>query len=148
VKSSRSLAALACGVGLAALAAGCRTAAPEVRRPSVKADACAERLHEICGRLLLHYARHHRLPATLEALAAVDPQHPVPLVCPVSEQPYVYHSAGLPVPGRPGRLVLCDATPCHAGMRWCIFIDTTQDAKRLTTRVILLPDDVVSSAVP
>jgi hypothetical protein len=148
VKPSPSLLALACCIGLAALATGCRTATPAVRRPSVEADACAERLHNICGRLLLHYALHRRLPPTLEALEALDPEQPVPLVCPESEKPYVYRPKGLQVPGRPGRLVLHDATPCHSGMRWGVFVDDVEDAGRLIARVILLPDDIIFSAAP
>ena len=140
------LAALACCVVLAALAAGCRTAAPAGRRPSVEADACSERLHDLSGRLLLHYSLHRRLPPTLEAMEAFDPENPVPFVCPVSEKPYVYRPEGLQVPGRPGRLVLYDAAPCHSGMRWGVFVDGAGDARRLIARVILIPDEVVPSA--
>ncbi len=140
------LATLACCIGLAALAAGCRTAAPAVRRPSVEADACAERLHDLSGRLLLHYSLHRRLPETLEALAALDPEQPVPLVCPVSGEPYVYRPKGLQVPGHPGRLVLYDAVACHSAMRWGVFVDDAGDARRLTARVILIPDELVPSA--
>ena len=140
------LATLACCIGLAALAAGCRTAAPAARRPSVEADACAERLHDLSGRLLLHYSLHRRLPETLEALATPGPEQPVPLVCPVSGKPYVYRPEGLQVPGRPGRLVLYDAAACHSGMRWGVFVDDAGDARRLIARVILIPDELVPSA--
>jgi len=139
------LATLACCIGLIGLAAGCRTTAPAVRRPSVEADACAERLHDLSGRLLLHYSLHRRLPETLEALAALDPEQPVPLVCPVSGEPYVYRPEGLQVPGRPGRLVLYDAAPRHSAMRWGVFVDDAGDARRLTARVILIPDELVPS---
>ena len=137
------LATLACCVGLAA---GCRTTAPAVRRPSVEADACAERLHDLSGRLLLHYSLHRRLPPTLEALETFDPEKPVPFVCPVSGEPYVYRPEGFQVPDRPGRLVLYDAAPCHSGMRWGVFVDDAGDARRLIARVILIPDELVPSA--
>jgi len=146
MKPSRSLANLACWLGLTALAAGCRTAAPTVRRPSVETDACAERLHDLCGRLLLHYSLHRRLPDTLEGLEAPARQVALPPVCPVSGKPYVYCPEGLHVPGRPGRLVLYDAAPSHSGMRWGVFVDPPEGGNQLITRVVLLPDELVASA--
>lgn len=145
MKPSPRLAALVCWAGLAALAAGCQTTAPAARRPSVEVDACAERLHDVCGRLLLHYSLHRRLPETLESLAALDPEKPVPLVCPVSGRPYVYDPKGPPIPGRPGRLVLYDPLPSHSGMRWGVFVDDAGDGKGLIARVVLFPEEPPAS---
>lgn len=141
------LGVLAAAVALAVLAAGCQKQAttPEVRRPSLEKDPCAERLHDLSGRLLLYYATHHRLPETLAALPPLDPAHPTPTVCPVSGKPYVYRPKGLAVSGQPGRLVLYDLEPSHAGMRWGVFIDKASGDNRLTARVILLPEDLAPS---
>ena len=146
--SSRNLAAVALAVALAIVlaAAGCRTVAPEDRRPSVRMDACAERLHDACGQLLLYYSLHQRLPETLDALATLGAPAPLPLVCPVSGKPYVYRPEGLAVPAQPGRLVLYDADPSHSGMRWGVLVGGAEEGKRLTTRVVLLPDNAVSAA--
>ena len=132
---------------LAVLAAGCNTYAPEVRRPAFEpdADACAERLHEACGRLLLYYSLNRRLPPTREALAAADPQSPLPLVCPLSGEPYTYLPQGLLVKGRAGRLVLYDSSPAHGGMRWGVFVAAA--GARMDARVLLVPDNLITSAI-
>ncbi|MBE3068770.1 MAG: hypothetical protein IMZ66_00895, partial [Planctomycetes bacterium] len=133
---------MVCVVALAALAAGCRTAAPSpvVRRPSVEQDLCAERLHDLSGAILFYYATHHRLPESPAALASLGPEDPVPLVCPVSDQPYLYQPNGLRVQGQHGRMVLYDAAACHAGMRWGVFVDGGGTGRRLIARVVLVPD--------
>jgi hypothetical protein len=133
---------------LAILAAGCGQPVQENRRPALEpeADACAERLHEACGRLLLYYSAHRRLPPTREALAAADPQSPLLLVCPASGEPYAYLPGGLLVKGRPGALVLFDSTPAHDGMRWGVLVAAS--GRQMDARVVLLPDALVLSAVP
>jgi len=142
------LTAMACGAILAALAAGCRTAAPSpvVRRPSVEEDLCAERLHDLSGAILFYYAAHHRLPESPAVLASLGPEDPVPLVCPLSDQPYLYHPTGLRVQGQPGRMVLYDAVACHTGMRWGVFVDGGGTGRRLIARVVLVADAAVIAA--
>jgi len=150
MKRSRSLMRLAGVLALAALAVGCqsKTTVPEVRRPSLELDPCAERLHDLSGRFLLYYSLHGRLPETFDAMPPLDPAHPTPAVCPASGEPYVYCPKGLAIPGRPGILVLYDPLPSHGGMRWGIFVDRTSGGTRLTARVILLPGGAVPAAVP
>ena len=143
---SRKVAGLACWIGLAALTAGCQTVAPGARRPSAEADPCAERLHDICGQLLLYHSFNNRFPKTLGELKPIDPQQSLPLVCPVSGKPYVYNPNGLRIPGRSGRLVLYDATASHSGMRWGILVGDPGGGGRLTARVILLSEELPSSA--
>jgi hypothetical protein len=134
---SVSLAALACALVVAA--AGCQTGAA-ARRAGADIDPCAERLHDLSGRLLFYYSLHGALPAALEDLASADPTPLPPLVCPVSGKPYVYNREGLPVRGRPGRAVLYDAAPTHAGMRWAALVDPPIEGKPRTARVLLLPE--------
>jgi hypothetical protein len=119
---------------------------PEVARPSLQEDPCAERLHDLSGRLLLYYSQHGRLPATLDALPPLDPANPTPPVCPASGRPYVYAPAGVRVPDQPGRLVLYDAQAIHAGMRWGVFVDEAPDGARLTARVLFVPEDAFRAA--
>ena len=148
MKSSPSprLAPPVCWLALAALAVGCQTPVPEVQRPSVKKDPCAERLHDICGKLLLHYSIHNKLPQSLQELEAPGSKDPSQWVCPVSGKPYIYNPDGLRVAGRLGRVVLHDAIACHSGMCWAILVDDPGGGKPLTARVILLAEESVSSA--
>ena len=133
-----------CWVGwlaIAALAAGCKTSdrtSYPVRKPSVKIDPCAERLHDVCGQLLLYHSIHKRLPKTLEELKASD-SATTPLVCPTSGEFYIYNSKGLQISDQLGRLVLYDARASHSGMRWGILVGDADSRKPLQTRVILLP---------
>jgi len=143
---NRDLPALACGVMLAVLAAGCQAPAPAVRRPSTDIDPCAERLHDACGRLLLYCSVNGGLPETLDQLNRVDLGALPTLVCPVSEKPYVYRREGLSVPGRAGLLVLYDAEPVHTGMRWGILVEPGAAGGPLTGRVLLLPESAVFPA--
>jgi len=149
MNQSRSPVSVACWIVLGVCAAGCQgfeAAPPAAPRPSVRVDPCAERLHDICGQLLLYYAGNKRLPRTLAELTTTGSQHVRPLVCPVSGKPYVYNPDGLRLPGRPGRLVLYDAAASHSGMRWGIFVSDPEGDRPFTARVILLPQESLSSA--
>jgi hypothetical protein len=142
----KCLAWAALAILVAAMAAGCETSAPQGRRAGVEIVPCAERLHEICGHLLLYYSINGKLPERLADLKNVGTEPLPPLTCPDSGKPYVYNRAGLAVPGRPGRLVLYDSGPSHSGMRWGILADVASEEKPLTTRVVLLPETTVFSA--
>jgi hypothetical protein len=138
----RNLAGLALGLAVVAAVCGCRTATPTVRKPSTEIDPCAERLHEVCGYLLLQYAIHETLPESLADLQGVTSAPLPPLVCPVSGKAYIYNRDGIEVPGRPGRVVLYDAAPTHSGMRWAVAAEVNGTNQPLTARVILLPESV------
>jgi hypothetical protein len=45
---------------------------------------------------------------------------------------------GFAVPGKPGRVVLRDAAPAHAGFRWGVVIEEPGPGQPLVTRVIAL----------
>ena len=140
-----------CGCALAGALSGC-PAAPEPEPPdtgqrlSTQFDSCAERLHDVCGQLLMYYHRHRKLPSSLADLKAAQVQPAAPLVCPVSQLPYRYQPKGLEIPGRAGRLLLYDAKPCRTGMRWGIFVRPPKAGALLSTRVIPLPDKAVVEA--
>lgn len=127
------------------LGSGCQNPAPpkaSARTSAVLTDACADRLHEVCGELLLYYFDHRELPATAEELHSTTP-----LVCPVCNKPYTYNAAGLFLPGWPGRLVMYDSTPCHGGARWGILAEPPQSGKPLVVRVILPPEAMVQRQI-
>jgi hypothetical protein len=107
---------------------------------SSSADACADRLHALCGPLLYYYAVKHRLPERMEELSDIaGPDPAVAFFCPVSGKPYVYNPAGLPRGGgKEGLMILYDPEPSHSGLRWAV---TAKEPK--TTGQPLITDVVV-----
>lgn len=130
--------------GAAALAGGCQMphgtgASTEVRRLAVGPDApCPERLGEICTRLLLYYSKHRELPPRLEDLGGTGPRTPLRLACPASGQAYLYSREGIAVAHTDRRIVVQDASPCHAGTRWVIAADPAKPGKPRVIQVLRL----------
>jgi hypothetical protein len=148
-RSSVAVASPAAWLVVAALAAGCQTAPPAPRRLGIQIDPCAERLHDLCGHLLLYYAAHGQLPPTLEDLKLDESLSPSPPVCPISNKPYLYNPSGLSIPGRQGRLVLYDPEPTHSGMRWGILVTAPPGGGLMTANVILVSEkDLASGGRP
>lgn len=97
--------------------------------PNPDGDPCAQRLHDLCGALLIYYLQHHQLPDRLADL----PPHPGSSVmaandalrmnCPVSGQPYVYIPGGIHLPERDQWILAHDPLPVHSGYRWAIRLD-------------------------
>jgi hypothetical protein len=130
-------------MALATIAVGCQASAPTTRKTGVEIDPCAERLHEISGRLLLYYSVSGKMPTVLPDMKGVDSEPLPPLACPVSGKPYVYNPVGLPVQGRLGRLVIYDPAPSHNGKRWGILAAVGAGDQPLSSRVVLVPDGPV-----
>ncbi|MFH1731064.1 MAG: hypothetical protein ABIF82_05350 [Planctomycetota bacterium] len=132
-------------LALAALAAGCRTTSPPPVTLGLGTDPCADRLHDICGELLIYYAVHKELP---ERLADLDKKGTGPtaaLVCPTSGKPYAYDRTGLQVRGWPGKLIMYDAEPCHSGTRWGILAEPPRPGEPLVVRVVRPPETAFSA---
>ncbi|KPK83643.1 MAG: hypothetical protein AMJ81_07700 [Phycisphaerae bacterium SM23_33] len=140
------MACLAAWPLIAVLAGGCRPPPPDTQRPKVGTDPCAERLHDVCGHLLLYYQIHKRLPPTLKQLKSSDVLPLPPLVCPVSGKPYVYEPQGLLLRGQPGRLVLYDPEPSHSGIRWGILVGTSARGDSIIPCVIAVTEEQLASA--
>ena len=147
MRGKGSRAALLALVSVVGLASGCVATKPAPSRPKaadeIAHDPCAERLHDLSGRLLLYYAAKRRLPKRLADLPA--PHGPV--VCPVSGNRYIYDPEGVVLPERPGRLVLYDPAPSHLGGRWGISLIKSAPGAPLTTRVIWVKEAVLRSAL-
>jgi len=139
------MALLACGVAGAMTAAGCGMSASSTGKPGAVIDPCAERLHDICGQLLLYCASKNALPKALSELQGTSTGKLPPLVCPTSGKPYVYNPEGIKVPGLPGRVVLYDPTPAHSAMRWAVVADDAAMGQPLALHVLLLPENTVFS---
>jgi hypothetical protein len=110
--------------------------------PGVSAkDPCPTQLHDLAEPLLMYYSLNKRLPKTLEQLQSVagpDPKYA--WTCPDSKQPYIYNPAGIYWPDIPGRAILYDAQPSHAGMRWTITVEPPRPGQALVTRVLAVPN--------
>ncbi|MEP0842766.1 MAG: hypothetical protein HRF43_08645 [Phycisphaerae bacterium] len=109
--------------------------------PITNTDPCATRLHDICGPLLLYYARRHQLPARLEELSGVPGFEEIKdFTCPVSGRPYVYDPAGTISSAPPSRVILYDPAPSHSGLRWAVSIIEPEGDGPLVTKVIALQE--------
>src|SRR5205085_8682312 len=128
-----------------AMSAGCasrsRGAKPPAQESSTlsSTDPFATRLHDVSGPLLLYYARAHKLPEHLEELNQVPHDEPLEFTCPVSHQRYVYDPSGLLLSPN-GRLIVFDATPAHAGLRWAIAAVESEAGGALVLKVVALPE--------
>jgi hypothetical protein len=134
---------------VAILAAGCQTSAQRTTpspHEDTLTDPCADRLHDLCGRLLLYYSLRGEMPESLDDLASVDTAPMPPLVCPASGWAYAYNKDGLVLRGVPGRILVYDAVPAHGGMRWCIVADAAEPDQPLAARILQVPGSVVFPA--
>jgi hypothetical protein len=106
-------------------------------------------MHDLCGLLLQYYALNRQLPATIDELAPLaDAGVEFSADCPTSGTPYVYDPSGLGTAGGERFLVLYDATPAHAGLRWGVFVAPPSGKQLPATWVIPMSDEVFRSYVP
>ena len=117
------------------------------KRPSVEHGKCDARLHEMCGHLLVFNMTNKRMPKTLGELKKSPLGEIPPMVCPDSGKPYVYKPKGLKIKGQSGLLVLFDSESSHSKMRWGIMIYPQPDGKPISTKVLLLRDEDVVTAM-
>ena len=133
-------------LALLCLAVGCQAPTGQPSDPdrlNAMLAPCADRLHDLCGQLLLYYSAHKALPQKLADLGGAGSAPP--LVCPVSGKPYLYNRDGLEAkgtPGRLGRLIVYDPEPCHSGTGWGIAVEPPQPGKPLVFRVVHPPAQV------
>ena len=144
---SREILVLTVSSALGILLSGCQTQAGPASRPGAarfEIDPCADRLHDICGPLLLYYAAHKELPESLADLDGTGSD--ATPACPITRKPYVYNRNGLQVSGRPGRLIIYDAVACQSGTRCGILVETPRPGQPLVTRVIRVPETALLQA--
>src|SRR5438067_5520126 len=80
--------------------------------------ACADRLHEIAGAMLLYYSVNHRMAATLEELGKSPGGENIGVAsCPVSGKKYAYEPEGVIGPDGISRVVVYDVDAVHGGLR-------------------------------
>lgn len=104
-------------------------------------DPCAARLHDLAGALLQYLSVHGAMPDDLKQFrASAGADEMPPLVCPVSQEPYVYHKDGIALEGSSGRLVLHDAEPVHDGGRWGLVLTTPGPGGAVTAYVLLFDE--------
>lgn len=115
-------------------------------------DPSAERLHDICGYLLLYYRQHRALPPSLEALRAARSGEIPPLLCPESGQPYLYQESAVEMPGRPGRLLVHAPSRARATVqgypsRWAVLVAEPRGEGPLVAQVVLIPEAEIRAAL-
>ena len=128
----------------AVILVGCQTPARDIPGSGSVTDPCADRLHELAGSLLRYYSLHGTLPQDLRDLHRMAGQGILPRpVCPVSGEPYIYRKDGVVLEGQAGQLVLYDAVPAHAGMRWGVVITTAKEGGTMAAHVLLFADEPI-----
>lgn len=98
------------------------------------------RLHDLAGMLLLHFATHQQLPATLDEMDSLPGLGGVQADrCPIHAMAYIYQPAGILLPERGERIIVFDAKP-HAHRRWAIRIQEPRAGHPLIAHVVSLPE--------
>ncbi|MHC4712029.1 MAG: hypothetical protein ACYTAN_01995 [Planctomycetota bacterium] len=129
--------------------AGCRTTAHVAREPAPALDRCAQRLHTISERLLLHFAAHGELPESLERSDSVGGTgQELTYVCPVSGESYFYDAGALSAPGLEGKFAVYDATPAHNGGRWAITLSRSAPKGPIIANVVWVSERDVPPRSP
>ena len=106
-------------------------------------DPCAMRMHDLAGRLLLYWFHRQQLPETLEQLAEVEGEPPLPpLVCPETGTAYLYNPGGIYLAERNIYVLVYDPTSAHAGWRWTITAAEPDEAGTLVAKVVAMPERV------
>ncbi|MGB7158454.1 MAG: hypothetical protein WBD40_10345, partial [Tepidisphaeraceae bacterium] len=112
-------------------------------------EPCANRLHDICGPLLLYLTTNYRLPETLDELRQVPGSDGIgEFACPVSKQPYVYNPAGIVGPNVSQRAVIYDAAPTHGGYRKAIVIKEATPNAPFVAEVVAWPESRFPKTAP
>jgi hypothetical protein len=111
-------------------------------RPGDALDPCAERLHALCGPLLLYYLQHRSLPPTLQDLED-GPEPTPPLYCPDSRKPYVYlPNNAIAIDNPRGHILVHDPVAAHHGVRWAIVISAgATPAEPLIAKAVGIKED-------
>jgi len=110
-------------------------------------DPCANRLHDLCGPLLLYFNAQRRLPDKLEDLSQVPGFENIrDFTCPVSGKPYVYDPKGLAGLEPGSRVIIYDPLPSHSGMRWGVAVTIPGNDDPLIAKVIGLPESKFAHA--
>jgi len=117
--------------------------------PITNTDACATRLHDLCGPLLLYYATRQDLPMSLDQLAGVPGFENVrDFTCPVSGQRYIYNPSGIAGLDPGSRVIIYDPAPSHSGIRWGVSILEPRPGAPLVAKVIGLPESRFAGGKP
>lgn len=94
---------------------------------------------------MLYVQARRQLPPTLETLRPLAGNKDLPLACPLSRRPYVYHPNGLSAEGDPRVLIAYDATPMHEGKRNAIMLMPATQNRAAFFDVIMVTDAVLKA---
>jgi hypothetical protein len=102
-------------------------------------NACAERLHDICGAMFEYYIANHRMPGNLRELGAFSDE-PLVFACPETGQDYVYRPISLEGSADHPQLILYDRNPVHKGRRYGIVGAPAEGDRPITMWVVPFND--------
>lgn len=122
-------------------------AGPVSADEAVGTDPCEMRLENIEAALLLYYSLKGELPSRLEDLVSLSSDD-LDLTCPVSHREYLFIRGGLPIPASTRLIIICDATPAHGGMRWCITMAPSTPGAALELEPEKLPESIFRGYQP
>lgn len=121
--------------------AGCATDAdtsdPAGRSLRLGTDPAAERLHDVCGSLLLFHAQYGRLAGDLEELALATGLDDETLTDPRTGRPFAYEPDGFASGAGGRRIVVLAAPEPGASHRWGVTI--VPGGSMMTGKVVALP---------
>ena len=131
-----SILAAACAM---ALLAGCvsEPVDPAPREVPTGLNPTAERLHEICGSILLFHGAYHRMPESLEELRRATGMTPDAIIDPVTRRPFAYVPEGFATSPAGRRAVLLAAPGPGAETCWAVTV--LQANRSLSAKVVALP---------
>jgi hypothetical protein len=96
----------------------------------------------------MYYTLNQKLPDKLADLAPLaDVDRPLEFTCPVSGKPYLYDMNGVLIPGKPGRIFVCDPEPSHSSLRWAIMVPDSEGGP-LVPRVIAITEAEFAQRLP
>jgi hypothetical protein len=123
-------------------------------------DACATRMQELCGGLLLYCSAHHGLPVRLQELHGLnDLVYPRDFCCPVSGQEYRYNPQGVLTFGldsldrqtrQSGKVIIYDAVAshdapgAHVRTRWAIALMDSDPSVPSFGNIVAVPESALS----
>ena len=99
-------------------------------------DPVAQRMHDMCGKILAFHMAYSRLPSSVRELCSITAMDVEDTIDPDTGEPFEYRSDGFATVSEAGS-VISMASPSENGSRWCIVFD--EGTTSTTCRVVRLP---------
>jgi hypothetical protein len=145
----RSWAVAILSLAAAAVAAGCQAPSAPAAKAQKAADSelldpVAQRMHDICGQILLFHGSHSRLPTSLAELCQAGGMDGRQVLDPSTGRAFAYAPAGLADVAGAGKIIAAAAPGGAARWRWCIAFRETNGSAVCT--VVPVPSEKLGPA--